>query len=44
MYETLIHQWFAPLLVDGSVEVLSNPIEMFHLGMPLLVVKVYYNI
>jgi hypothetical protein len=42
--ETLIHHCFAPLLVDKSFKCLSNPIELLLLGMPVLVVKVYYNI
>jgi hypothetical protein len=44
MCETLIHHCFAPLLVHKSFKDLFNPIEMLLLGMPVLVVKVYYNI
>jgi len=42
--KTLGHHCLAPLLVDKSFKDLFNPIEMLLLGMPVLVVKVYYNI
>ena len=42
--ETLKHHCFAPLLVDESFKDVFSPIEMLLLGIPVLVVKVYYNI
>jgi hypothetical protein len=44
MGETLVHHCFAPLLVDKSFKDLFNPLEVLLLGMPVWVVKVYYNI
>jgi hypothetical protein len=44
MCEALIHHCFAPLLVDKSFKVVFNPIVMLFLGMPVLGLKVYYNI
>jgi hypothetical protein len=44
MCETLVCHCFASLLVDKSFKDLFNPIEMLLLGMPVLVVKLYYNI
>jgi len=44
MCETLVHHCFAPLLVGKSFKDLFNPIEMLLLGLPVLLVKVYYNI